>query len=57
MTVKLLVLFLTPLLSGLLIYLVPKSKGSNYRLLLVFAGQLNYARRLFARRPGELKCS
>jgi zinc transporter ZupT len=35
---KLLVLFLTPLLSGLLIYLVPKGKNSSYRLLLVFAG-------------------
>ena len=38
MILKLLVLFLTPLLSGLLIYLVPKSKGVNYKLLLVFSG-------------------
>lgn len=38
MIIKLLVLFLTPLLSGLAIYLVPKSKGTNYKLLLVFAG-------------------
>src|SRR5688572_3752504 len=35
---KLLVLFLTPLLSGLLIYLVPKGKNASYKLLLVFAG-------------------
>lgn len=38
MTVKLLVLFLTPLLSGLLVYFVPNARNSNFRLLLVFAG-------------------
>ena len=38
MTIKLLVLFLTPLVSGLLIFLVPKGKNTNYRMLLVFAG-------------------
>lgn len=38
MTLKLLVLFLTPLLSGLFIYLVPKSKPTTFKLLLVFAG-------------------
>jgi zinc transporter ZupT len=38
MTLKLLVLFLTPLISGLLVYLVPKGKSTNYKLLLVFAG-------------------
>lgn len=38
MTLKLLVLFLTPLLSGLLVYLVPSGKTKNFRLLLVFAG-------------------
>jgi zinc transporter ZupT len=38
MTLKLLVLFFTPLLSGLLIYLIPKGKNTNYKLLLVFAG-------------------
>jgi zinc transporter ZupT len=43
MATKLLVLFLTPLLSGLLIYLVPKSKGTNFRLLLVFAGSYLFA--------------
>jgi zinc transporter ZupT len=43
MTIKLLVLFLTPLLSGLAIYLVPKSKGGNYKLLLVFAGSYLFA--------------
>lgn len=35
---KLLVLFFTPLLSGLLVYLVPKGKNTSYKLLLVFAG-------------------
>ncbi|HEY0654979.1 MAG TPA: ZIP family metal transporter [Chryseosolibacter sp.] len=43
MTIKLLVLFFTPLLSGLAIYLVPKSKGTNYKLLLVFAGAYLFA--------------
>jgi zinc transporter ZupT len=43
MTIKLLVLFLTPLLSGLAIYLVPKSKSTNYKLLLVFAGSYLFA--------------
>lgn len=38
MTLKLLVLFLTPLLSGLLVYLVPRGKRTNFKLLLVFAG-------------------
>lgn len=43
MAIKLLVLFFTPLISGLLIYLVPKSKGTNFRLLLVFAGSYLFA--------------
>lgn len=38
MTLKLLVLFFTPLLSGLLVYLLPSGKTRSYRLLLVFAG-------------------
>jgi zinc transporter ZupT len=38
MTLKLLVLFFTPLLSGLLIYLVPATRGNSFRLLLVFSG-------------------
>lgn len=38
MIVKLLVLFLTPLLSGLAIFLIPRGKNVNFRLLLVFAG-------------------
>ena len=38
MTLKLLVLFLTPLLSGLSIYLVPRGKRTSFKLLLVFAG-------------------
>ena len=43
MIFKLLVLFLTPLVSGLMIYLVPKSKGTNFKLLLVFAGSYLFA--------------
>jgi zinc transporter ZupT len=43
MTIKLLVLFFTPLISGLLVYLVPKGKNSNYKLLLVFAGAYLFA--------------
>lgn len=37
------VLFLTPLLSGLLIFLVPRSRNTNYRILLVFAGSYLFA--------------
>lgn len=43
MSVKLLVLFLTPLISGLLIYLVPKGRNANYKLVLVFAGSYLFA--------------
>ncbi len=43
MTIKFLVLFLTPLLSGLLVYLIPKTKGVNYKLILVFAGAYLFA--------------
>ena len=43
MTLKLVVLFLTPLISGLLIFLVPKGKNSNYKMLLVFAGGYLFA--------------
>ncbi|WP_276367505.1 ZIP family metal transporter [Chryseolinea sp. H1M3-3] len=43
MVLKLLVLFFTPLISGLMIYLLPKSKGTNFRLLLVFAGSYLFA--------------
>lgn len=38
MILKLLVLFFTPLLSGLAVYLVPSGRTKNFRLLLVFAG-------------------
>ena len=38
MAVKLIVLFFTPLIAGLMVYLVPTAKGSNFKLLLVFAG-------------------
>ncbi|MBT1704250.1 ZIP family metal transporter [Chryseosolibacter indicus] len=43
MTTKLLVLFFAPLLSGLLIFLVPKGKSTNFKLLLVFAGSYLFA--------------
>jgi len=43
MTLKLVVLFFTPLLSGLMVYLVPSAKGSNFKLLLVFAGSYLFA--------------
>lgn len=43
MTLKLLVLFFTPLLSGLLIFLVPNGKSTNYKILLVFAGSYLFA--------------
>ncbi len=43
MILKLSVLFFTPLISGLLIYLVPKSKDTNFKLLLVFAGSYLFA--------------
>lgn len=38
MGLKLAVLFLTPLLAGLLIYFLPEGRNRNYKLLLVFAG-------------------
>lgn len=38
MAVKLIVLFFTPLIAGLMVYLVPSARGSNFKLLLVFAG-------------------
>lgn len=38
-----LVLFFTPLLAGLLIYLVPKGRNTNFKLLLVFAGSYLFA--------------
>ncbi len=43
MTLKLSVLFFTPLLSGLLIYLIPTSKNTNFKLILVFAGSYLFA--------------
>jgi zinc transporter ZupT len=44
MTLQILVLFLTPMLAGLLIYLIPYGKGStNFKLLLVFAGAYLFA--------------
>lgn len=43
MNLKLIVLFLTPLLSGLLIFLVPKGRNTNYKMLLVFAGSYLFA--------------
>jgi zinc transporter ZupT len=43
MTLKLTVLFFTPLLAGLLVFLLPKGKTTNYRMLLVFAGSYLFA--------------
>lgn len=38
MLIKILVLFFTPLLSGLTVYFLPSGKMRNFKLLLVFAG-------------------
>ncbi len=43
MIFTLLVLFLTPLLSGLVVFLLPKGRTTNYRMLLVFAGAYLFA--------------
>ncbi|HTF19715.1 MAG TPA: ZIP family metal transporter [Chryseolinea sp.] len=43
MILKLLVLFLTPLASGALIYVMPKGRETNFRLLLGFAGSYLFA--------------
>lgn len=43
MILNLAVLFLTPLLSGLTIYFVPKGRNTNFKLMLVFAGSYLFA--------------
>lgn len=43
MTFQFLVLFIVPLLAGLMIYLLPNGKGTNFKLLLVFAGSYLFA--------------
>lgn len=43
MLLKSLILFFTPLLAGLLIYLVPKARNTSFKLLLVFAGSYLFA--------------
>jgi zinc transporter ZupT len=43
MPLKLIVLFFTPLLAGLMVYLVPTAKGNSFKLLLVFAGSYLFA--------------
>jgi len=43
MILNLVVLFFTPLLSGLAIFFVPKGKSTNFKLLLVFAGSYLFA--------------
>src|SRR6478735_3440366 len=43
MTLSLIVLFFTPLLSGLLVYLIPSSRNTNFKLILVFAGSYLFA--------------
>jgi hypothetical protein len=57
MTLKLLVLFFTPLLSGLFIFLVPKGKSSSYKMLLVFAGSYLFAITVIHILPGLYKQS
>lgn len=43
MTLQLIVLFFTPLLAGLMVYLVPSARANNFKLLLVFAGSYLFA--------------
>jgi zinc transporter ZupT len=43
MILKLIVLFFTPLIAGLMVYLVPSAKGNSFKLLLVFAGSYLFA--------------
>ncbi len=43
MSLKLSVLFFTPLVAGLLVFLLPKERSANYRMLLVFAGAYLFA--------------
>jgi len=43
MILNLAVLFLTPLLSGLAIFFVPKGSNTNFKLMLVFAGSYLFA--------------
>jgi len=43
MIVKLIVLFFTPLIAGLMVYLVPSARGNTFKLLLVFAGSYLFA--------------
>lgn len=43
MIIQILVLFLVPLAAGLMIYLLPNGKGTNFKLLLVFAGSYLFA--------------
>ncbi len=43
MILNLAVLFLTPLLSGLAIFFVPKGRNTNFKLMLVFAGSYLFA--------------
>ncbi|MDH4059070.1 MAG: ZIP family metal transporter [Cyclobacteriaceae bacterium] len=40
---KMLILFLVPLLAGLVIFIVPKARSTNFKLLLVFAGSYLFA--------------
>lgn len=40
---NMLILFLAPLLAGLLIYLVPKARNGSFKLVLVFAGSYLFA--------------
>ncbi|MEQ8424671.1 MAG: zinc permease, partial [Cyclobacteriaceae bacterium] len=40
---KMLVLFLVPMIAGLAIFVTPKSRSSNFKLMLVFAGSYLFA--------------
>jgi len=42
-TIKLLVLFFTPLIAGLMVFLVPSAKENNFKMLLVFAGSFLFS--------------
>jgi zinc transporter ZupT len=43
MTLKIIILFFTPLIAGLSSYLMPSSKSNRYKLLLIFAGAYLFA--------------
>jgi len=42
-TIKLIVLFFTPLLAGLMVFMVPSAKGNSFKMFLVFAGSFLFS--------------